>query len=128
MLKYRQHIIFRVFWLVMAIHIINCSVDAPDTHANYVSEDLSYNDMESIAEILLEQVFGIENAIAEHEEYDPEGGYSFNINKETVYYYQIEVKNTNIFNKGLLQITSINYIERYFLQFHPEIEPPPPKV
>ena len=62
----------RLLWLVMAIHIFNCSVDNPDPMPNSYPEDLSINEMESVLEIILEQLCGIENAIAEYDENDAE--------------------------------------------------------
>ena len=62
----------RLLWLVMAIHIFNCSVDNPDPMPNSYPEDLSINEMESVLEIILEQLCGIENAIVEYDENDAE--------------------------------------------------------
>jgi hypothetical protein len=124
----RQHIIFRLFWLFMAAHIFNCSVDTPDATPDYIPEDLTYNDMESVTEIVLEKFFGIENVIAEHDENDTEDGNSFNLKKEIVYSHQIIIENNTFFDIGLHIIASTKYIEQYSSQFHPEIVPPPPKA
>jgi hypothetical protein len=112
----------------MAVHIFDCSVDTPDAKPDYIPEDLSYNDMESVAEIVLEKVLNIENAIAEHDENDTEAGNNFELKKEFVYYHQTKVKNDKIFNNGLCIIASNYYDEQYSSQFHPEIVPPPPKA
>ena len=128
MQAFRQHIIFRLLWLFMAVHILNFSVDTPDAQPDYVPEDLSYNDMESVVEIMLEKVFDFKDAIAEHDENDTEDGNSFDLKKEIVYYHQTKVENNNIFVFGLHIIASTNYEEQYSSQFHPEIVPPPPKA
>ena len=112
---------------MLAFHIFNCSVDTPDAKPDYIPEDLSYNDIESVAELILEKVLNIENAIAEHDENDTEDGNSFDLKKEFVYYHQTEVKNDKNFNNGLSIIVLTNYDEQYSSQFHPEIVPPPPK-
>jgi len=111
----------------MAVYIFNFSVDAPDAQPDYVSEDLSYNDMESVVEILLEQVLGFENAIAEHDEKDTEDGNSFDIKRQIVFFHQTKLKNNKVFDYVLHIIVTTNY-EQYSSQFHPEIVPPPPKV
>lgn len=56
----------------MAIYLTNISVDTPDPAAHYFCEDLEYNDVESVAEFVLEQVLCIEDAVPEHEDPDRE--------------------------------------------------------
>lgn len=63
----------KLFWLLLSIHFLNISVDSQDIRPDYVAEDLSINDQESVVEIVLEQFLHIENAIAEHDESDTEG-------------------------------------------------------
>jgi hypothetical protein len=58
----------------MALHIFNCSIDVRDAKPDYIAEDLSYNEIESIVELVLENVLGLENAVAEHEEHDTDDG------------------------------------------------------
>ena len=99
MQAFRQHIIFRLFWLFMAVHIFNCSVDTPDAKPDYVPEDLTYNDMESVVEIVLENVLDIKDAIAEHDENDTEEGNSFNIKKDFSFHNRSKVEKINIFDK-----------------------------
>jgi len=128
MQRFRHHIIFRLICLMLAFHIFNCSVDTPDAKPEYIPEDLTYNDIESVAELVLEKVLNIENAIAEHDENDTEDGNSFDLKKEVVYCHQSEVRNDKNFNKGLSIIAVTYYEEQYCSQFHPEIVPPPPKL
>jgi hypothetical protein len=56
----------------LAIHLLNFSVDPKDSAPNYVPENLSFNDIESIAEFFCEEVFGFTNAFDESDEGDPE--------------------------------------------------------
>jgi hypothetical protein len=112
----------------MAVHIFNCSVDTSDAQPESIPEDLSYNDMESVAELVLEKVLDIENAIAEHDENDSEDGNSFDLKKEIVYYPQTKVKSNIFIYNQLHIIASTDYDEQYRSQFHPEIVPPPPKA
>ena len=128
MQAFRQHIIFRLFWLFMAVHIFNCSVDTPDAQPDYVPEDLTYNDMESVVEVLLENVFDIQDAIAEHDENDADDGGSFEIKKPFSFFYHTKIKIDQVFDNGLSVIVSNNYLEQFSSQFHPEIVPPPPKA
>jgi hypothetical protein len=59
-------------WFLLAIQILNVSVDSPDSHSDVIAENLSTNDLESVIEMLLEKVFDFENAILEHDESDNE--------------------------------------------------------
>jgi phosphate uptake regulator len=113
----------------MAVHILNCSVDTPDAQPDSIAEDLSYNDIESISELVLEQILGFEDAIAEHDEHDTNDGYSFEIAKILLFF---QTTHLSIYRQiieyqdrtpNILQYLNIN-----FSQFHPEIVSPPPQV
>jgi hypothetical protein len=54
----------------MSLYLLNCFVDSPDVQPDYFTEDLTYNDQESIIEIFVEKVLGFENAIAEYDDND----------------------------------------------------------
>ena len=112
----------------MAAHIFNCSVDTPDAQPDNVPEDLSYNDMESVVEVVLENFFEIQDAIAEHDENDTDDGGSFEVKKPFNFYYHTNIKIAPVFDKGLSIVVSTNYLEQFSSQFHPEIVPPPPKA
>lgn len=74
----RMHhtVLHRLFCLLMALHVINMSVDAPDDYAVYrvlnaqQRENLSVNDIESLSELVVEEWFGFANAVPEHDEPD----------------------------------------------------------
>lgn len=59
-----------LFYGFMALYMLNISVDSPDKYPNYVPEDLSFNDQESIFEIIIEGVLGCEDAIPEYDDND----------------------------------------------------------
>jgi hypothetical protein len=65
----------------MAVHIFNLSVDTKDAAPDSIAEDLSFNDQETILELLLEKVIGIDNAIAEQDEPDQEDGGALDFKK-----------------------------------------------
>ncbi len=115
-------------WFVLALHILNCSVDTADAQPENVPEDLSYNDMESVVEILLEQVLGIDNAIAETDDADTDAGGTFSIKKGVDFsYHQSPIKSLFCYNSIAIS-KHILYKENYSKQFHPELTPPPPKA
>jgi len=55
---------------LLALHVLNISIDTPSTAIRGSAEDLTYNKQESIVEYLLEKVFFEENVIAEYDECD----------------------------------------------------------
>lgn len=62
----------RLFCAFMALYLLNCSVDSPDTQRDGLSDNLAINDQESLLEILIEKVFGYNDAIAEYDDDDSE--------------------------------------------------------
>jgi len=124
----REHIIFRCLWFVLALHIFNCSADTPDPQPESVPEDLSYNDMESIVEIVLEEVLDIDNAIAETDDTDTDGDNGLNLKKGLDFSYHQSALKTLFCNTSILVCKHALYKEKYSEQFHPELTPPPPKA
>ena len=74
---FQRHIAFRYLWMLIALHILNFSIDNPDMQTPGSPEDLNYNEMESIVELLFENVLGIQNAIPEFDDADNDGTVHF---------------------------------------------------
>lgn len=74
----RHSKIMAALWLLLAAMILNYSIDVPDPNNDSVKEDLSYNDIESITELIFEYGFGWDNFVPEHDEDDREddGGFA----------------------------------------------------
>lgn len=68
----RQNLAVKFLWGILALHFLNVSIDTPDRNPEYISENLSINDQESIIELIVEKVIGIENAFAEYDDTDHE--------------------------------------------------------
>lgn len=127
MIFIREHIVFRFLCLVMALNILNYSVDTPDAQAENIPEDLSFNDMESIVEIILEQLLGFDNAIAEIDENDSDESTGITIKKGLDFYsYQQTAFSFSVFNT-MFNCKNGLFTDQYSEQFHPEVVPPPPK-
>ena len=60
----------RLICFLMALQLLNCSVDAPDVSNIWTPEDLGYNEQESLIEILVEQVADWGDVIAEYDDDD----------------------------------------------------------
>ena len=66
----RHSLLTQYFWGFMSLYLLNCFVDSLDAQPNHFPEDLTYNDMESIIEIVVEKALGFENAIPEYDDND----------------------------------------------------------
>lgn len=66
----RNSLLVRYFWGFMSLYLLNCCVDSPDVQSNYFPENLTYNDQESVIEIIVEKVLGFEHAIPEYDDTD----------------------------------------------------------
>lgn len=111
----------------MGLYLLNISVDTADPNPDHIPEDLSFNDQESIVEIIVEQVLGYENAIKEYDDPDSEDH-----NKKDTVKIDFLVHQTNANQDFQNQFTKknklyIDYKARLKNVFK-EIDSPPPKV
>lgn len=109
---------------MLAFHFLNCSIDGRDKNPDFVAEDLRYNDIETFAEFLAEDVLNCRNAFEEHDEKDDESGRSFDFN---AYYFSNLVPVVNEAGMWLIPTEfnisaaqSIPYVSR-------DVIAPPPK-
>jgi len=130
MKKLRQHKIVRIVWIVMALHILNFSIDAPDVIDRNIAEDLSYNEIESFTELITENILSIENAFSETDEKGDEETEFFKKYSEITFYF-ISSKDKTI-NDSLRSIknssTSNLYSTPYCSTIYISIFSPPPEA
>ena len=124
----RDNIVFKFLWIALALHIFNCSVDNPDPQPESVPEDLTYNDMESIVEIVLEKVLDIDNAIVERDDTDTDHDNGFSLKKRLDFSCHSFVCNSLFCNTEIVVCKHALHKEKYSEQFHPELISPPPKA
>lgn len=112
---------------MIAIYLLNVSVDTADPHPEHISEDLTINDQESIIEIIVEQVLGYEDAIKEYDDHDTEDhNQKKNIKIDLITRYLTDNRNNHLPLEIVKQefpdfrISLIN-------GFH-QLDTPPPKV
>ena len=113
-----------LFSFLLALHLLNFSIDSKDAHPDYIAEDLAYNDIESILEFTVEILLGFDDAFFEYDEEDEEDGsrigfYLFYTQVSAVYcalFRESPVVNYNL--PGI-----VTYIENFLL-----IHSPPPKA
>ena len=70
LISYSYVPVYRAFCMILALHFFNLSIDPKDRQPDFVAEDLSLNDIESIAEFMAEVVFGLDDVFREYDEHD----------------------------------------------------------
>jgi hypothetical protein len=123
----RNSVFTNVVWGLLALYFLNISVDSIDSHPEYIKEDLSINDQESIIEIVVEDVLGFENAIKEFDDHDQQEQTKGNTVKLTL----------TIYFSGIFTATIAVAIEKQqqFSEFETpitngfhQLDIPPPKI
>jgi hypothetical protein len=111
---------------LMAIYLFNFSIDSRDATPDYIAEDLSYNDIESVLEFSLECILGYQNAMAEHDERDQEGAGSFDFNK---IFYCPSVSNVQLTQASVIRSIDFEFVPgNSFVSSFLEINSPPPRT
>lgn len=126
MSQIRNKLFINIFWGMMGLYLLNISVDSPDPEPDHIPEDLTINDQESIAEIIIEQVLGYQNAIKEYDDHEPEdSNTNISVKLNLINHYS----ETNIINQLAVStakkffLTPNSYLTRGFHQ----LDTPPPK-
>lgn len=111
----------------MGLFLLNISVDSVDPYPDYIPEDLSFNDQESIIEIVVEKILGFENAFEEYDDPDGEDHNKKNNVKVNllVHFY------ANYKSPHLLTLQNSRHFPDYgtvLTSGFEEIDSPPPKI
>jgi hypothetical protein len=106
----------------MGLCLLNISVDTADPSPEYIPEDLSFNDLESIVEIVVEKVLGFEDAIKEYDDHDTEDH-----NKKKNVKIDLVVHVNNDHNQVLERKKFYPDDEVLLTKGFSEIDSPPPK-
>lgn len=83
------HIGHRVLWMLMALHILNFSIDNPHTISDHSRVDEDFEEVDSFVELVVEEVLQIEDAIPEHHSKTPES-HKMMLKKATWFFSQQE--------------------------------------
>lgn len=128
MIYLRNTISLQLVWGFLALILLNISVDIPDSNPDYYVEDISYNEQESIVELVLEKLLGFENVILESEEHesDEQGKKSrtqIDLGLLHAYFSRDNNQPKEIILKKI--IDGFNY---RLIQYYQQPSAPPPKV
>ena len=111
----------------MGVYLLNISVDIADTTPEYLPEDLSINDQESLVEIIVEQVLGFENTFCEYDDPDTKDfTKKKNPNIDLVVLFSSELTSS----KKLNDISKLRY-PKYIVcltKGYSRLTSPPPKI
>ncbi|MBI4945302.1 MAG: hypothetical protein HY840_02740 [Bacteroidetes bacterium] len=124
----RTHIISKILCFLFALHVFNISVDPPDADLDSIPEDLSVNDMESISEIICEQILHIDNLFPESDEQDDDDK-GAPVDMDVIF---------SFYNEPTTVFIVAPYVEKKLMhtikneeiigQFCSDVVPPPPKA
>lgn len=111
----------------MAMYLLNLSIDTDDLHTEFMTEDVYFNDQETIIELVVEKILGFEDAFNEYEDQESED-FSFkkNVKIDFIFYEKIDSKNNNSFFKKrkLLFADQTASVEKG----KNSLDTPPPKI
>lgn len=124
----RQSRLSRLFWGFMALYLLNVSVDAPDAALPGVAENLTYNDMESVVEVVLEQVLCIEDAIAEHDDPDRDHDSSLFGKKQITFLFYPPVLQVLRMTRPHERCSIVTPASAFWYGLSREVRTPPPEV
>lgn len=123
----RNSVFTKILWGLMGLYLLNISVDTADLNPEYIPEDLSINDQESIIEIIVEKVLGYEDAFEEYDDNDAEDhNKKTDVKIDLTTYYLVD----NILNQSFIKTTKHkfpNNSNRLTKGFH-KLDIPPPKI
>jgi len=123
---FRNIIFIRICWLFVALTILNLSVDAPDLYAEHINEDLSYDEVESALEYVLEHCFDLGNIMPESEGNDDES--SFKVEKSDILLLSLKA-NDNYWNiSNFVSINKPNHENEFSNQESLKPLSPPPWI
>ncbi|WP_317163781.1 hypothetical protein [Psychroflexus maritimus] len=125
--KIRNSVLTKILWGLMGLYLLNISVDTADLKPKHIPEDLSFNDQESIIEIVLEKVLGYEDAIKEYDDNDTEDhNRNTNVKIDLTTHYIVE-NNLNQLFTGTTKHNFPDYLTNLSNGFQ-KLNFPPPKI
>lgn len=125
--RIRNSIFTKILWGLIGLYLLNISVDAEDLNPEHIPENLSFNDQESIVEIIVEKVLGFEDAIREYDDHDTED-HNKKKNAKIDLLVHVFNANNNCHHQFLQREKLYPEYEARLKQGFNEIDSPPPKV
>ncbi len=126
MIRHFQNNIYKIFAFVVAIQILNMSIDSPNAQMPvYAQNAENFNYIDTYVEFIVEDVFRYDNAIPETKNRQQK---EWQMQKQFELVFQKIEPITISFSPIKIKRRFLNYSDKYAFQFIKEINPPPPKV
>jgi hypothetical protein len=113
---------FRFLSGVLAVYLLNISIDPQDISVPWQQENLYVNEIESIVELIAEEILNYNNAVPEHEDADGEKNAHvsfFKLFSPSVFLFTLfELKNK-------IKLPDVNFPSRLIKQSADVAAPPP---
>ncbi len=117
----------RLFWGVMAVYLLNISVDTADIYHEGIPENLSVNDQESIVELLIEQILGFEQAFTEYDDHD--SSESWEKKKSGTFVMKVCGDISSAITPNIHQNANIHgFGAEQLIKGHSQLHTPPPEI
>lgn len=117
----------KYFWGFMAVYFLNICIDPSDIHHSSIPEDLTYNEQESILEMVAEKVLDLGDVIEEQDDEDPEDYSKKGVSKIEVSFLKEELFSAITYDFSSL-VNNFKPHPSIFVEPHYQLEKPPPKV
>ncbi len=126
MIRHFQNNIYKFFAFVVAIQILNMSIDSPNAQMpSYAQNAENFNYIDTYVEFIVEDVLKYDNAIPETKNRQQK---EWQMQKQFELVFQ-KIEPINIsFSPQTIKRQFVDYSDKYAFQFIKEINPPPPKV
>lgn len=124
----RDSIFSKCFWGFVALYLLNCSIDAPDFYPDKLPEDLSFNEQESILEVIIEKALGFEDAIDEYDDNDSKNEQVLKKNTLSNYFELVKHSRDKSEHIGTHQKNRFSRYQFPISSTLIEIQSPPPEV
>lgn len=125
--RIRNSVFTKILWGIIGLYLLNISIDPADPNPEHIPEDLTFNDQESIIEIVLEKVLGYEDAIKEYDDYDTEDhNTKTNVKIDLATHYIVD----NNLNQSFVEIKKHKFPEykTNLTKGFQKLDIPPPKI
>lgn len=126
MVRHFQNKAYRFFAFIVALQILNMSIDCPSARMpSYVSNAASFNYIDTFVEFIVEDVLKYDNAIPESKDRQHK---EWQMQKQLeLVCQQIEPLNITPVYSGKNKKNYIAFNNKYSFRYINEINPPPPK-
>ena len=125
MIRHFQNNIYRFFAFIVALQILNMSIDSPSAQMPaYIPNADDFNYIDTYVEFIVEDIFKCDNAIPETKNRQQK---EWQMQKQFVVVFQKIELITLSFSSEKIEKYFINFSDKYAFQYINEINPPPPK-